>query len=84
MMGQRKVQRVFIHFPDPCDRKPRYRKRQMVNETLIEGLREILAPGGVVSVKTDREEMFQEMDPLFLPVSSRSRWRSDSPRDKLS
>lgn len=66
MMGQRKVQRVFIHFPDPCDRKPRYRKRQMVNETLIKGLREILAPGGVVSVKTDREDMFQEMDLLFL------------------
>lgn len=66
MMGQRKARRVFIHFPDPCDHKPRYRKRQMVNERLVEGLRTILAPGGVVSIKTDRRDLFHEMDGLFL------------------
>jgi tRNA (guanine-N7-)-methyltransferase len=66
MMGRRKVQKVIIYFPDPCDQKPRYRKRQMVNESLILGLSEILAPGGVVFVKTDCEKMFQEMDLLFL------------------
>ncbi len=65
MMGRRKAQKVLIHFPDPCDHKPRYRKRQMVNESLVHGLREILSPGGVVSFKTDRREMFEGMDPLF-------------------
>lgn len=66
MMGGRKVQKVLINFPDPFDHKPRYRKRKMVNERLVEGLCEILAPGGVVSVKSDRENLFEEMDALFL------------------
>jgi len=66
MMGPKKVQRVLIHFPDPCDHKPRYRKRQMVNESLLHGLQEILAPAGIVSFKTDRREMFEEVDRLFL------------------
>jgi len=66
MMGQKKVRRVLINFPDPCDHKPRYKKRQMVNERLVEGIRSILAPDGVVSVKTDRRELFHEMNTLFL------------------
>lgn len=66
MMGTRKVQRVLINFPDPCDYKPRYMKRQMVNKRLVEGICDILAPGGVVSIKTDRRNLFEEMDLLFL------------------
>jgi len=65
MMGERKVQRVFIHFPDPCDHRPRYKKRQIVNERLVEGLCEILAPGGVTSVKTDHKTLFEDMDALL-------------------
>lgn len=66
MMGGKKAEKVLIHFPDPFDHKPRYRKRQMVNETLVEGLCAILSPSGMVSVKTDRENLFREMDALFL------------------
>jgi tRNA (guanine-N7-)-methyltransferase len=66
MMGGRKVQRVLINFPDPFDHKPRYRKRQMVNGRLAEGLCDILAPRGVVSVKTDRKSLFDKMDAIFL------------------
>lgn len=65
MMEQKKVQRIFINFPDPYDYKPRYRKRQMVNERLVEGLCEILAPAGVVSLKTDTKALFEEMDALL-------------------
>jgi tRNA (guanine-N(7)-)-methyltransferase len=65
MMDHRKVQRVFINFPDPYDYKARYKKRQMVNECLVEGLREILAPGGVTSVKTDNQTLFEDMDALL-------------------
>ena len=64
MMDHRKVQRVFINFPDPDDYKARYKKRQMVNECLVEGLCEILAPGGVISVKTDNKTLFEDMDAL--------------------
>ena len=65
MMDQRKVQRVFINFPDPHDHKRRYKKRQMVNERLVEGLCEILAPGGVTSVKTDHKMLSEDMDALL-------------------
>jgi tRNA (guanine-N7-)-methyltransferase len=65
MMGRRKVQKVFIHFPDPYTHKDRYRKRRMVNQDLVEGLCEILAPGGIASVKSDERILFDEMDALF-------------------
>jgi tRNA (guanine-N7-)-methyltransferase len=65
MMGQRKAQRVFINFPDPYGHKPRYEKRRMVNEGLVEGLSEILVPGGTVSVKTDDEPLFEAMNALL-------------------
>lgn len=65
MMGDRKVQKVFVHFPDPYSRKDRYKKRRIVNEALVEGLCEILAAGGTVSVKTDDQSLFQDMDALL-------------------
>jgi tRNA (guanine-N7-)-methyltransferase len=65
MMDHRKVQRVFINFPDPYGHKPRYEKRRMVNEGLVEGLCEILVPGGTVAIKTDNEPLFEGMDSLL-------------------
>ena len=65
MMEHRKVQRVFIHFPDPYGLKPRYEKRRMVNESLVEGLCEILVPGGITAIKTDNKALFQDMDALL-------------------
>jgi tRNA (guanine-N(7)-)-methyltransferase len=65
MMEHRKVQRVFIQFPDPYGLKPRYEKRRMVNESLVEGLCEILVPGGTVSLKTDSEPLFEVMDAML-------------------
>lgn len=65
MMDHLKVQRVFIHFPDPYTHKDRYKKRRMVNRGLVKGLCEILAPGGTVSVKTDDGTLFDEMDAVL-------------------
>jgi tRNA (guanine-N7-)-methyltransferase len=65
MMEQQKVQKVFIHFPDPYTHKDRYKKRRMVNIELVKGLCEILAPGGTVSVKTDDKILFDDMNALF-------------------
>ena len=64
MMDGRKLEKVFIHFPDPYSHKDRYKKRRIVNEALVEGLCEILAPGGTVSIKTDDLALFQDMDAL--------------------
>jgi tRNA (guanine-N7-)-methyltransferase len=65
MMDRHKVQRVFIHFPDPYSQKDRYKKRRMVNEAFVEGLGEILAVDGIVSVKTDDQSLFEDMDALL-------------------
>jgi len=65
MMDGHKVQRVFIHFPDPYSHKDRYKKRRIVNEAFVQGLCEILAAGGTVSVKTDDLALFQDMDALL-------------------
>jgi tRNA (guanine-N(7)-)-methyltransferase len=82
MMDRQKVQRVFIHFPDPYTHKDRYRKRRMVNKGLVDGLCEILAPGGTVSVKTDDKVLFDDMDTLFLmrlvPVSEKASPTADA------
>ncbi len=65
MMDGHKVQKIFIHFPDPYSRKDRYKKRRMVNEAFVEGLCEIIAAGGTVSVKTDDQSLFEDMDALL-------------------
>jgi tRNA (guanine-N7-)-methyltransferase len=65
MMDRHRVQRVFIHFPDPYSHKDRYKKRRIVNEVFVEGLCDILAPGGTVSVKTDDPPLFEDMDGLL-------------------
>jgi tRNA (guanine-N7-)-methyltransferase len=65
MMDSHKVQKVFIHFPDPYSQKDRYKKRRMVNEAFVERLCEILASGGIVSVKTDDQSLFEDMNALL-------------------
>ena len=65
MMDGHKVQKVFIHFPDPYSHKDRYKKRRMVNEAFVKGLCEILAADGTVSVKTDDQQLFEDMDVLL-------------------
>jgi tRNA (guanine-N7-)-methyltransferase len=65
MMDSHKVQRVFIHFPDPYSHKDRYKKRRMVNEAFVKGLCQILSTGGTVSVKTDDPSLFEEIDSLL-------------------
>jgi tRNA (guanine-N7-)-methyltransferase len=65
MMDRQRVQRVFIHFPDPYSHKDRYKKRRIVNEVFVTGLCDILAPGGTVSVKTDDLSLFEDIDSLL-------------------
>jgi tRNA (guanine-N7-)-methyltransferase len=75
MMDRHRVQRVFIHFPDPYSHKDRYKKRRIVNEGFVNGLRDILTSGGRASIKTDDLSLFEDMDALLsarlepLPVS---------------
>jgi len=65
MMDRHKVQKAFIHFPDPYSQKDRYKKRRMVNEAFVEGLCEILATDGTVSVKTDDQSLYEDMDAIL-------------------
>ena len=65
MMDGHKVQKVFIHFPDPYSHKDRYKKRRIVNEAFVGDLCAILAAGGTVSIKTDDLPLFHDMDALL-------------------
>lgn len=65
MMDGHKVQKVFIHFPDPYSHKDRYKKRRIVNESFVEGLCDILAYSGTVSIKTDDQALFEDMHALL-------------------
>ena len=52
------LQAVYLHFPDPSLR-PKQRKRQLFNTALLDALHPALMPGGVWSIVTDNEELFQ-------------------------
>jgi tRNA (guanine-N(7)-)-methyltransferase len=97
MMNHRKVQKVFMHFPDPYTHKDRYKKRRMVDQDLVDGICEILAPGGTASVKTDDKILFDEMEallsmrlaPVATPEAQRaggavlSEWENDCKRKSI-
>jgi tRNA (guanine-N7-)-methyltransferase len=51
------VHKILIQFLDPWPKKKHF-KRRMTGLTFLETYRKILAPGGVVEVRTDNNELF--------------------------
>ncbi len=64
------LEAVYVHFPDPSLR-PKYRKRQLLNETFMDNMHRALVPGGTLNFVTDNAELFEgllelvEADPRF-------------------
>jgi tRNA (guanine-N7-)-methyltransferase len=52
------LEAVYVHFPDPS-LHPKYRKRQLLNKTLMDQLHRALVPGGTLSFVTDNAELFE-------------------------
>ncbi|HEX8597351.1 MAG TPA: methyltransferase domain-containing protein [Chloroflexia bacterium] len=58
LMQPETLEAVYVHFPDPSLR-PKYRKRQLLNETLMDNIHAALVPGGILSFVTDNAELFE-------------------------
>jgi tRNA (guanine-N7-)-methyltransferase len=52
------LEAVYVHFPDPGLR-PKYRKRQLLNEAFMDNVHRALVPGGMLSLVTDNAELFE-------------------------
>jgi len=55
--GRRKVDEIWITFPDPFP-KPCRAKKRLVSSKFLEVYRRILKPGGIVHFKTDLDKLF--------------------------
>jgi tRNA (guanine-N7-)-methyltransferase len=55
---------LHIYFPDPWPKK-KHRKHRLINERFPEIGRVALTPGGVVYLRTDDDDYFQQMTEVF-------------------
>ena len=55
---------LHIYFPDPWPKR-KHRRHRLVNENFPARAREALAPGGVVFLRTDDEDYFEQMTTVF-------------------
>lgn len=55
---------IHVYFPDPWPKK-RHRKRRLFNPASVLRMAEVLAPGGVLRVKTDHLEYGGEIEQLL-------------------
>jgi tRNA (guanine-N7-)-methyltransferase len=58
------VTALHIYFPDPWPKK-KHRKHRLLNEGFPALARTVLAPGGVVYLRTDDTDYFQQMTEVF-------------------
>ena len=58
------VAALHIYFPDPWPKK-KHRKHRLINERFPELVRATLVPGGMVYLRTDDEDYFNQMTGVF-------------------
>jgi tRNA (guanine-N7-)-methyltransferase len=58
------VSAIHIYFPDPWPKR-KHRKNRLVNEAFTESAAKALAPGGVVYLRTDDQDYFEQMTTVF-------------------
>jgi tRNA (guanine-N7-)-methyltransferase len=51
------LQAIYVHFPEPI-LHPKFRKRRLFNHPFLQEVTRALAPGGLLSIVTDSQEMF--------------------------
>jgi tRNA (guanine-N7-)-methyltransferase len=57
---------LHIYFPDPWPKR-KHRRHRLINERFPVLVRQALAPGGAVYLRTDDEDYFQQMLTVFEP-----------------
>lgn len=58
---------LHIYFPDPWPKR-KHLKNRFINDRFPELARRVLAPNGIVYLRTDHEDYFQQMQSVFAPV----------------
>jgi len=64
LLPLRSASALHIYFPDPWPKK-RHRKNRLINESFPRLAQASLAPGGVVYLRTDDEDYFEQMTGVF-------------------
>jgi len=64
LLPPRSASVLHVYFPDPWPKK-RHHKYRLINESFPSLVRAALAPGGVVYLRTDNEDYFQQMTGVF-------------------
>lgn len=64
LLPERSISAVHIYFPDPWPKR-KHRKNRLVNEQFPDLVRKVLVPGGVVHLRTDDVDYFQQMNRVF-------------------
>jgi tRNA (guanine-N7-)-methyltransferase len=55
---------LHIYFPDPWPKR-KHLKNRFINERFIEIAQRVLVPGGIVYLRTDHEDYFEQMTTVF-------------------
>lgn len=64
------VSAIHIYFPDPWPKR-RHQAKRLVNTTFPELAQSVLVPGGIVWLRTDSTDYFQQMQEVFAAASDR-------------
>jgi tRNA (guanine-N7-)-methyltransferase len=59
---------LHIYFPDPWPKR-KHLKNRFINERFPEIARRVLTPNGIVYLRTDHEDYFQQMLNVFAPIN---------------
>lgn len=66
------AQAVHIYFPDPWPKK-KHRRHRLINEAFPKLAERVLVPGGIVYLRTDDLDYFQQMTEVFAAASQYSK-----------
>jgi tRNA (guanine-N7-)-methyltransferase len=60
LMEPNSLHTVYMHFPDPA-LHPKFRKRKLLTRSFLDRMQDLLVPGGILSLVTDKEELFEDV-----------------------
>ncbi|MBA4148701.1 MAG: tRNA (guanosine(46)-N7)-methyltransferase TrmB [Verrucomicrobia bacterium] len=64
LLPGKSITALHIYFPDPWPKR-KHRKNRLVNEQFTELARKVMIPGGVVHLRTDDLDYFEQMNMVF-------------------
>jgi tRNA (guanine-N7-)-methyltransferase len=64
LLPPKSVTALHIYFPDPWPKR-KHLKNRFINELFLEIAERVLVPGGIVYLRTDHEDYFEQMTTVF-------------------